>query len=143
MLTNKTTFRVTHVNDFEYNGRYTGANGLIKALVLQTALVSEDDLENNAAWNEKAIMDVQDKEEIFGNNIIALGQTASYSIDTDKNIEWKLDNPYEFVTLTSEGKTCKLSVTSNFRYYGESIMILAIDSDSKATVNTKIVKIGG
>lgn len=143
MLTNKTTFRVTHVNDFEYNGRYTGANGLIKALVLQTTLVSEDDLNNNSAWNEKATIDIQDKEEIFGNNIISLGETTSYSIDTDKTIEWKLDNSYEFATLTSEGNTCKLSVTSNFRYYGESVMILAVDSNSKATVNTKIVKIGG
>lgn len=143
MLTNRTTFRVTHINDFEYNGRYTGANGLIKALVLQTTLVDEDDLDNNSAWNEKSYIDIQDKEEIFGNEIISLGETTSYSIDTDKDIEWKLDNPYEFATLTSEGKTCKLSVTSNFRYYGESVMILAIDSNSKATVNTKVVKIGG
>ena len=143
MLTNKTTFRVTHINDFEYNGRYTGAYGLIKALVLQTTLVNEDDLENNAAWNEKASLDIQDKDEIFGNNIIQLGEKNTYSIDTNADIEWKLDNPYEFVTFSQNGKSCEIQVSSNFRYYGETIMLLVINKETQKTINTKIIKIGG
>lgn len=143
MLTNKTTFRVTHINDFEYNGRYTGAYGLIKALVLQTTLVNEDDLENNAAWNEKASLDIQDKDKIFGEEIIQLGEKNTYSIDTNVDVEFKLDNPYEFATLTQNGNTCEIQVSSNFRYYGESIMILAINKDTQETINTKIIKIGG
>lgn len=143
MLTNKTTFRVTHINDFEYNGRYTGAYGLIKALVLQTTLVNEDDLENNAAWNKKASLDIQDKDKIFGEEIIQLGEKNTYSIDTNVDVEFKLDNPYEFATLTQNGNTCEIQVSSNFRYYGESIMILAINKDTQETINTKIIKIGG
>ena len=131
MLTNKTVFRVTHVNNFEYNGRYTGAYGLIKALVLQTTLLNEDDLKENAAWNEKSYTDVQDPDEIFGQSIINLGETATYSIQTDvENVELKLDNPYEFVTFKSEGKKCEITATSNFRFYGNSIMILAINKDT-------------
>jgi len=144
MLTNKTVFRVTHVNNFEYNGRYTGAYGLIKALVLQTTLLNEDDLKENAAWNEKSYTDVQDPDEIFGQSIINLGETTAYSIQTDvENVELKLDNPYEFVTFKSEGKKCEITATSNFRFYGNSIMILAINKDTQETISTKIVKIGG
>ena len=59
------------------------------------------------------------------------------------DVEFKLDNPYEFAILTQNGNTCEIQVSSNFRYYGESIMILAINKDTQETINTKIIKIGG
>lgn len=143
MLTNKTTFRVTHINDFEYNGRHTGAYGIIKALVLQTTLLEEDDLDNNTAWNEKSYIDIQDEGEVFGDERIQLGEKSIYSIDTEiSNVEWKLDNPYEFITLTQNGKTCEIQVSGNFRYYGETILLIAIDKDTQKTIDTKTIKIG-
>ncbi len=44
MLTRKTVFEVTHVNDFEYPG-------LIKVLVNQVESFDTDDKDNNVAWN--------------------------------------------------------------------------------------------
>lgn len=143
MLTGKTVFRITHINDFEYNGAYTGAIGIIKALVLQTALIKEDDIENNIAWNASSEAEEQpdlDSPKIVGDNVVMIGNKRKYDCSNDaESRSWELEcsnkelkKYIEFEPFGFGNKWVTIKFPSMVQFVGETV-------DLKLYVSNKLV----
>lgn len=144
ILTRQSVFRVTHINDFEYNGRYTGANGLIKALCLQTVTVSEDDKENRIAYNIIGKDGVQKRDDLIGLDYIFLGEENEYMVETDKEIEFILDSSYANTTIVEQkNNKCRIKQSSDINSVGENIMLIARDKVTKETIDMFIITVRG
>ncbi|MCC0764813.1 hypothetical protein IR151_17605 [Clostridioides sp. ES-S-0006-03] len=146
MLTGKTVFRVTSINDFEFNGRETGADGLIKAICLQDALISKDDTINNIAYNELSENDnvIIPFDKIIGDEFITLGEENEYTIDYMRDVEWLLDKQYRFCNIINQDeKTCTLQSGTLAKYSGLEILLLAKDKETNEIIDTKKITLRG
>lgn len=146
MLTGKTVFRITSVNDFEYNGRETGADGLIKAICLQDALISKDDTINNIAWNDLSENDntVTPFSKIMGDEFINLGEENEYTIDHAQGVDWLLDKQYKFCNIINQNeKTCTLQSGTLAKYSGLEVLLLTKDKETNETIDTKKITLRG
>lgn len=145
MLTGKTTYRVTNLTDFEYNGKSIGSPGLCSALVLQTTMLGEDDVENNIAYNP--ISKVEDEtvvNKILGKTEIYLGEQNKYSINYDKEVEFSLDFAYANVEIVNQGNNeCVLRHNMEMNDIGITVMLIAKDKETKETLDTKNILIRG
>lgn len=140
MLTNKTVFRVTHMDDFSYNG-------LIGCIVLQTAIIPEDDLENNVAYNPNFIIGdngdgdqgTTDKLYVQGSDSIFLGSEEVY-ISNRVNIIWTLEDESGAFTMTSSSSNaCNICVSTDSRYIGCKAMLIATTGDGSEMYHKEIV----
>lgn len=148
MLTRKTVFRVTHINDFEYNGAYTGANGIIKALVLQTTLIEGDDLVNNIAYNERISDEKKPVENLHikGEQFIMTGGKRTYTMEgfDSATMSWKIVAKDGFATTTVNGdNSLTLQISSNVNFTGESVEVQVVSLADGQVVDSMIVKSRG
>jgi hypothetical protein len=144
MLTRKTVFRVTHINDFEFNGRYSGADGLIKALTQQTVRILEDDCENKIAYNIVGEKNVEEDDNVMGLDYIYLGEENEYNVDTDKEIEFILDTDYSNTSIIKqENNKCIIKQSSNIESIGDNIMLIARDKKTKETIDMFVITVRG
>ena len=144
MLTRKTVFRVTHINDFEFNGRYSGADGLIKALTQQTVRILEDDCENKIAYNIVGEKKVEEDNNVMGLDYIYLGEENEYNVDTDKEIEFILDTNYSNTSIIKqENNKCTIKQSSNIESIGDNIMLIARDKKTKETIDMFVITVRG
>ncbi len=146
MLTGKTVFRVTSINDFEYNGRETGADGLIKAICLQDALISKDDTVNNIAWNDLSENDsvIIPFSKIIGEEVINLGEENEYTIDHSQGVKWLLDKQYGYCDIIyQDEKRCVIQVNTLAKYSGLEALLLAKDKDTNEIIDTKKITLRG
>lgn len=136
MLTRKTVFEVTHVNDFEYPG-------LIKVLVNQVESFDTDD--NNVAWNpDDKDNSFETTHKIQGNKFIYQGGKNTYKIDGLSTIEWLLKESSEYVTLinNSDG-TCTIQASSLSQSIGTKVTLIARDKSSSVVVDSLTITIRG
>lgn len=138
MLTHNTVFRITHINDFEFVGNETGSDGIIKALVLQTGVLKEDDLKNNIAYNEEEslILDNPQGNEIIGSDTIYIGSYQDYKINKNQILFTLESSPYAVVERLSEN-TCRVKIDNNSKYIGKNIILVARDEKNPYEVITK------
>ena len=141
MLTKNTTFRVTHVNDFEFTRR-DFKPGLLKWMCVQSISTKNDDLENgiayNDAWNKDS--DV----EINGDDSIFLGEENEYKINYDGEVEFILDNlPISTKVIDNKNNTCKVIQAIDYDSVGDVIVLLARDKQTQDTIDTKIINVRG
>lgn len=138
MLTRKTVFEVTHVNDFEYPG-------LIKVLVNQVESFDTDDNDNNVAWNpDDKDNSFETTHKIQGNKFIYQGGKNTYKIDGLNTIEWLLKESSEYVTLinNSDG-TCTIQASSLSQSIGTKVILIARDKSSSVVVDSLTITIRG
>lgn len=138
MLTRKTVFEVTHVNDFEYPG-------LIKVLVNQVESFDTDDNDNNVAWNpDDKDSSFETTHKIQGNKFIYQGGKNTYKIDGLSTIEWLLKESSEYVTLinNSDG-TCTIQASSLSQSIGTKVTLIARDKSSSVVVDSLTITIRG
>lgn len=138
MLTRKTVFEVTHVNDFEYPG-------LIKVLVNQVESFDKDDNDNNVAWNpDDKDNSFETTQKIQGNKFIYQGGKNTYKIEESNVIEWLLKESSEYMTLTSNSNgTCTLQASSLSQCIGTKVTLIASDKSSGIMVDSLTITIRG
>lgn len=143
MLTNKTVFRITHMNDFEHNDGFTGADGVVTAIGLQTALKTGDDLDNNIALNKDyGPQNMEDSYIIVGESSIAIGTKSKYLTNKEENLTWRLLQKYDFVEIINQNsKECTLKVSNNGRNIGSLITLELLSGDT--VLDKKEIKIVG
>lgn len=144
MLTKKTVFRITHMNDFEHNDGHTGADGVVTAIGLQTTLNGEDDVVENIAHNPSKNVQVADsKDNIVGNSFIAIGCNSKFTTKkSSSSTSWKLKEDYSFAKIVSQNtKECVIKIDPNGRVIGE-VIILELLSGGSIT-DRKEIKING
>ena len=128
MLTHNTVFRITHINDFEFVGEKTGSDGIIKALVLQTGVLKEDDLKNNIAYNEEEYIEIDNPQgnEIVGSDIIHIGSYQDYRINKNQ-ISLELEvTPYATFEQLSEN-SCRVIIGVDSKCIGSYVTLIAKD----------------
>ena len=146
-VTNKTVFRITHINNFEHNDGDTGTPGVVTAIGLQTAITSKDDMENNIAFNEDSYVEEIDinPDHIVGEDSLVIGSTSRYSTGRSGCI-WRLREKYEFITIVKQDYDkafCDLKAMSNGRYVGKVAILELVNSVNGKVMETKEVKIKG
>ena len=142
MISNRVVYRITNINDFEQNGKATGDKGAVTVLILQTAIIKEDDLENNIAYNKLSIEE-PDINEIEGKDSINLGEKNTYSIDYNNEVEYSIDTNIDEITLTQTGNKCYIKVSNDMNLIGESILLIVKDKDTDQTIDMKTIIIRG
>lgn len=126
MLTNKTVFRFTHIDNFSQEG-------LIASIGLQTAIVPLDDLENNIAYNpnmiegDKTQEDIPISSEIEGEDYIYLGSDEMYFMDVP-DVEWTLSDDICSIKSVNNG-VCTISATKDSKYIGYAVTLYAKYND--------------
>ena len=146
MLTGKTVFRITHINDFEYNSSYSGSEGIIKALVLQTTLEDKDDLVNNIAWNPQAeIPDTVETVSILGDKRIMIGSKKKYyTKDFNNNLTWRVRAKEGVVdSIVNEDGSLTLVASSNVNHTGEKVVIELLDINEDTIISSLDVELRG
>lgn len=136
MLTNKTVFRFTHIDNFSYEG-------LIACIAIQTALVPQDDTESNIAYNPSIIedesQDIPSSSSIDGEEYIYLGSEEAYCIDAP-NITWELNDDICKVKSVENG-VCRIYATKDSKYIGHTVTLYAKNGNN--TVAMKDITIKG
>lgn len=140
MITNKTVYRVTNLTDFEYNSN-TGDNGLISAIILQTNMLKEDDVENNIAYNEVSKNDVS---KIKGEDEIYLYDENEYEVEYEGEVEFILDFDYVNTVIISQGNNkCIVRHNDSMSDVGSNVSLIARDKNTQETIDTKIILVRG
>lgn len=145
MIGHESVFRVTHINDFEYNSKYSGADGLIKALVLNTSFIEHDDKINSVAYNKVEKVELpQDK--INGDIEVILGSVNKYNTG-DTRCDFKLEfsnEKYEYANLEMvDPYTCKVKITKDSRFVGQKVILKAYFVGTKNVFGSIEIKILG
>lgn len=135
LLNKRHAFRVTHLDDFQYNGSYTGASGLITALAIQTALIDEDDIKNNIAHNylNDCSEASQDTISIIGNKNVVVGSRAKYSLSVSQYVRWEVEyvgSKKDYLTISRVDDKCIIKVSSDMKIIGQKFKIKAYDSEN-------------
>ncbi len=142
LLTHRTAFRITHINDFEYNG-------LIKSLVLQTAVINGDDIDSRMANNEdyyrnKFSENNEDsptikKEKIIGCLNLLPGEESEYYIKSSKPVTWVLDENKAFSIKSMSDENIVISANFNARLVGTKAVLKAVDPDKNVIDQVELV----
>lgn len=141
MLTHNTVFRITHINDFEFVGNETGSDGIIKALVLQTGVLKQDDLENNIAYNGEEIEkapDIEEEFKIMGSDKIYMGSYDTYTINKKSILFYLEGSPYARLEKIDDN-TCRIRVASDSKCVGQFITLIAKDKDNNIIDRKRIL----
>ena len=135
MLTGKTVFRITHIDNFSQEG-------LIACIGLQTALVPLDDTENNIAYNSDWVeddpKDTSVSATIEGEEYIHLGVEEVYCIGAS-NITWELGDDVCSVISMGNG-SCIVTATKDSKYIGHTVTLYAKNGDSIVDVKDITIK---
>lgn len=146
MIGSESIFRVTHINDFEYNSKYTGSNGLIKALVLSCSFEDGDDRENRIAYNKVEDITAPTESDIKGDNVISLGSVAKYNTG-DMKCRFDLtlmNNKYNYATLSGiDEHSCQIEVSTDSRFIGQKMTLNAYQWGTSNLVASMEIKITG
>lgn len=144
MLNNLSTFRITHINDFEYTRRYDEEAGLIKWIVVQTLVLNEDDKENNVAYNPISEPDTSDVGKIHGKDFIYINEINKYKIDYAKEVEFILDFDYVNMVITKQGSNeCSIKHNDSMDDLGDYFSLIARDKETKETIDIKNILVKG
>lgn len=109
--------------------------------ILETAVNSFDDLENNIAWNNNS--DIEKIEnpsiKIVGDDTIYIGGTAEYECTGISR--WELERTEKAKIVSSEKGKCKIKCVSNSNYIGDTIILYA--TDDRGNMREKVITIVG
>ena len=144
MLNNLSTFRITHINDFEYTRRYDEEAGLIKWIVVQTLVLNEDDKENNVAYNPISEPDTIGTDKIHGKDSIFINELNKYKIECNREVEFILDFDYVNIAIIKQGNNeCTLKHNDSMDDLGEYFSLIARDKETNETIDIKNILVKG
>ena len=141
MIKNKDVYKVTNISDFEYNGIFTGSDGIITASMSEVLLEENDDKENNLANNDnKNYIKEVDESGIYGDNFIYIGAKNKYECAIEKltNIEWEVECTEGLIILQSDDRSCTLKCKLDINFIGEEVKLYIVDKDTNSRYMKKI-----
>lgn len=141
MIKNKDIYKVTNISDFEYNGMFTGSDGIITASMSEVLLEPNDNKHDNLADNYNKI-DNKCEGYIIGEHEIYIGSKNTYKyIFKEKNtLEWGIEEPIlDGVTLEVNGDTCTIKCELNEDIIGDKIVLYVVDKDTNSKYLKEII----
>lgn len=132
MITNNTVFEITHVDDFS-------RPGVKDCIVSQVFRTSQDDTENNLAFNKDNLPIAE--EDIIGEKILYLGSNEVYTTKIDKYSRWEVEAIDNCVYVdTSYGEGCRLICTDDIKYIGTKIKLKLIQYSTPIAIKEITIK---
>jgi len=137
LINHRGAYRVTHIQDFEYQNGYSLQEGITTCIAVHTALRDSDDTENNLAHNEKTSNVKTDEDTIL------VGSSKVYSIDEDYSmyIDYT-SSAKEYVQMSTNNGKCELTLDMNFDLIGETFMLIGFDIDNNVVLKKNITVVG-
>lgn len=136
VINNKRTYRVTHIQDFEYKDSYELDNGIATCIAIHTASSDKDDTENNLAYNEAT--DTND------DDIVMIGSKATYKVDIDE-CTWEVEYTSTregYVITYPNGRVCTVDLEFDFDLNGEKFTLKALDLEGNIILKKDIAVVG-
>ena len=124
-------YRVTHIQDFECQDNYVESNGIATCIAVHTSITSNDDVDNNIAFNGE-IMD----------DTIMIGSSLSYNIE---NCTWHIEytsNKSDYINISNKEGSCTISVDMDFDLIGETFNLKALDLEGNVISVKDIIVVG-
>lgn len=135
IINNKRTFRITHIQDFEYKEGYEVQDGISTCIAVYTSLRDDDDVENNIAYNENT---AKKSDEIM------IASSVSYKVD-DNSCVWEVEytsNKTDYVDISSNEGICKITLDMDFDLIGETFKLRASSLDNTVIFEKDIMVVG-
>lgn len=143
MINKKGVYKVTHLDDFQYNASYINHDGIASAIVVHTAISVKDDLENNVADNDDSI----DIEQLYidgSDNVIPSGK-FKYKLSQSKYTDWEIEyigNNKNYITLSRSGDDCILEVRKDMDLIGNEFKLISLNNANIMQAE-KLIKVKG
>ena len=141
MIKNKDVYKITNISDFEYNGMFTGSDGIITASMSEVLLEPNDNEHDNLADNYNKI-DNKCEGYIIGEHEIYIGSknTYKYIFKEKVTLEWGIEEPIlDGVTLEVNGDTCTIKCKLNEDIIGDKIVLYVVDKDTNSKYLKEII----
>lgn len=136
IVNNKRTYRVTHIQDFEYKDSYELDNGIATCIAVHTALSDKDDTENNLAYNENTDVSYDD--------VIMIGSKSTYKVNAN-DCSWEVEyisTRKDYVSIYPNGKVCTVGLDFDFDLNGEKFILKALNLEGNIIFEKDITVVG-
>jgi len=138
LVNNERSYRVTHIQDFEYQSGYNVKTGITSCIAVHTSLVDGDDVENNLAYNENENID-NSKEDI-----LMIASSRTYTVDFD-DCTWEveyLSSSNNYVKVSADKGICEISLDMDFDLIGEVFKLKALSLNDVVIFEKDITVVG-
>ena len=144
LMINKTgVYRVTHIDDFQYNANYDNHTGIASAIVVNTPINNLDKFEDNLANNNNEIVDT--KLHIEGSDNVVPSGKFKYSLSDSKYTNWTIEyigSNKDYISIDSSEVDCILSIKSDISLIGSKFKLISLDI-SNISQAEKIIEVKG
>ena len=131
LINKNNAYRVTHIQDFEYQDDYTESNGIATCIAIHTSTLSDDDMDNNIAFNGET-----------SNDTIMIGSNLSYSMEgCTWYIEYTSDK-VDYLNISNKEGNYTISIDMDFDLIGQTFKLKALDFDGNVTSIKDVTVVG-
>lgn len=143
MVNRHNPYRVTMVEDYQYNSTYDKEDGIASAIAVYTAMRDTDDANGNLADNniENSINGLT----IVGMDSVMPGGKFKYSLSETKYSEWKIDyigNKNGYVSLKRSGDDCILDIKADMGLIGSKFKLISLNGVNLPQTEKEIIVSG-
>ena len=144
LMVNKSgVYKVTHIDDFQYNANYDNHTGMASAIITHTAANNLDNFEDNLADNNNEIVDT--KLHIEGLDSVIPSGKFKYNLSYPEYTNWTIEYIGEnknYVSICSNDGGCILSIKSDISLIGSKFKLISLDI-SNISQAEKIIEVKG
>lgn len=134
LVKNHRAYRVTHIQNFEYQDNYGLDNGIISCIAVHTSLRSDDDTENNIAFNEGITNNDDSKD------TLVIGSSTVYKVN-DSECKWEVEytsGKSDYLNISTDKETCQISLSMDFDLIGETFKLKALSLNNEVIFEKSI-----
>lgn len=139
LVGNERSYRVTHIQNFEYQDSYKPEKGITTCIAVHTSLRSEDDTENNLAFNDDNSGGTNANEEYM-----MISSNTTYEIE-EQDCTWEIEylsDKSDYVKISSKNGVCIISIDMDFDLIGETFKVYALNLNNNVIFEKHITVVG-
>ena len=127
-------YRITHLQNFEYQDHYDIGNGISSCIAVYTSLRQEDNKEENLAYNTDTGTNAVSEDRLV------VGSSITYEVDIDE-CKWQVEyvsDKDSYVNISTVDSKCKVSLDMNFDLVGEKFKLKALSLNDEVVFEKNI-----
>ena len=127
-------YRITHLQNFEYQDHYDIGNGISTCIAVYTSLRKDDNEEENLAYNKDTGTNIVSEDKLV------VGSSITYEVDIDEckwQVEYMSDKD-SYVNVSTVDKRCKVLLDMNFDLVGEKFKLKALSLNDEVVFEKNI-----
>ena len=127
-------YRITHLQNFEYQDHYDIGNGISTCIAVYTSLRKDDNEEENLAYNKDTGTNIVSEDKLV------VGSSITYEVDIDE-CKWQVEymsSKDSYVNISTVDSKCKVSLGMNFDLVGEKFKLKALSLNDEVIFEKNI-----